>query len=176
MQMKLLVATFVGLLAADSLGSSLDAAVTRPAGVADVAWGSSTETAKKAMLARPEVVLVSETKSRLVFSGGTFAEHPAETWELLFTGGRFSEGFIRLKATDAQRQYEDLCQRITTKYRRAGREEREGAEHRATYWEYSQTSGKWGIVCDVRIPKSLTIRYKDKSPAIVPAKGFGKDL
>ncbi len=144
--------------------------------MADVEWGSSLDDAKKAMLARPGVTLVSETNGKLNFAGGSFAEQPTEKWELLFTAGKFSEASIRLTPSDALRQYEDIRKLITAKYRKAGREEREGSEHRATYWEYSQTTGKWGIVCDVRIPNSLTIRYKDKSPANQPGKAAARDL
>ena len=176
MQTTLIIATLMALFSASSIGATLDAPASRPGGVAEVAWGSSIDDAKKAMLARPGTTLVSETKGKLTFAGGSFAEQPVENWELLFIAGKFSEASIRLKPLDALRQYEDIRKLITAKYRKAGREEKEGSEHRATYWEYSQTTGKWGIVCDVRIPNSLTIRYKDKSPSNQPGKAPGKDL
>ncbi|MEA3211564.1 MAG: hypothetical protein QOE70_4621 [Chthoniobacter sp.] len=128
------------------------------------------------MLARPGISLVSEAAGKLVFTGGSFAEQPAENWELLFIGGKFSEGVVRLKTVDALHQYEDIRKLITAKYRKPGREEREGSAHRVTYWEYSLTTGKWGIACEVRIPDGLTIRYKDKSPSTLPGKGAAKDL
>jgi len=176
MRTLIIIAMFLAFLSGFSVGGPLDPPATHPSGVADVAWGCSPKDAKKTMLARPGVTLVSETKNRLIFAGGSFAEQPAENWELLFAAGKFSEASIRLKPLDALRQYEDIRKLITAKYRKAGREEREGSEHRATYWEYSLTTGKWGIMCDVRIPHSLKIVYKDKSSSNQPGKAAGKDL
>ena len=159
-----------------TMGASMEAPATNPTGVADVVWGSTPDKAKKLMLARPDLVFVSEAPDKLIFSGGTLADQMVERWELFFIRGKFSEVFISFKAVDALRQYEEICKLITTKYRKAGREEREGAAHRATYWEYSLTTGKWGIVCDVRIPNGLSLRYKDKSPSTQPERAKGKDL
>lgn len=175
MKTPLLLATLLGFCA-HSFAAPLDPPANHPLGVADVVWGSSPADAKKAMLARTGVKLVSETPDKIVFSGGYYADLPAESWEMMFTGGKFTEGFIKLTPADVLSHYESIRKQITAKYKKAGREEKESAEHRATYWAYSLTTGQWGIVCDVRIPHTLTIRYKDKSPAKPSRTGGADDL
>ena len=176
--MKVLVG-FIAFALALSLTTNgagkLDAPPSHPEGVAEITWGTSPKDARKAMLARPGVKPVSETDSKLVFVGGTFADQSVDSWELLFVGGAFREATIRLKSDDPLRQYQTLRKLITEKYRKPGREERENAVHRATYWEYSRTTGKWGVVCDTSAD-GVTLVYKDKTEQVPALKPKPKDL
>jgi hypothetical protein len=162
MKFPSLAALLFLVFCAPARAGSLDVAPTHPATVANIAWGATPDEAKRALFTRPGVVLVSETPKRLMFSGGDFADQPAEKWELGFDNGRFSEITVILKADNPLSQYEAVTKMITEKYRTQGREERESAEHRATYWEFAKGKGRWGIVCDVRIPERVLIKYRDK--------------
>jgi hypothetical protein len=107
------------------------------------------------------VISAGETNEKLSFKGGSLAAQEVLTWEFRFTEGKFSEAIIRLKPNEPLRQYEALRQSITAQYRKRGREERENAEHRATYWDYASSTRKWGIACDTR-PSGVTLVYKEK--------------
>lgn len=155
--------------------SPLDAPETHPVGVAEVRWGSSQEEVEKLMLAKVAVTLDSKSDERMRFSGGSLGDQSVNQWEFRFTAGKFTEAIIRMKPQDHLREYEKLRKLITAKYRKQGREERENALHRATYWEYSLTTGKWGIVCDAK-PGEVTLVYKDMSPPPLPRRLGAKDL
>lgn len=155
--------------------SPLDPPATHPEGVAEVTWGSSQKEVEKVMLARSGVSLVSKTSEKMQFSGGSFADQAVAQWEFQFIAGRFTEAFIRMKPEDHLREYEKIRKVITAKYRKNGREERENPQHRATYWDYSLTTGKWGILCDAK-PGAITLVYKDKTPAPLPRRPIAKDF
>jgi hypothetical protein len=155
---------------------TLDSPPTHPAGVAGIAWGAKADGVKKLMLVRKEVLLTEETPARLVFTGGTFAGQTAERWIFIFSEGKFTEAEIRLKSADPLRQYEEMRKLITGKYRKTGREEREGSSHRATYWDYSLSTGKWGIACDVRTSGGVKVVYKLKSPLPPPSAATVGDI
>ena len=146
-----------------------------PEGVAEILWGASPKDAQKMLLTRKGVSLVSASDTKLVFAGGNFAEQNVAQWELRFNASSFREAAIRLKPAEPLRQYEALRKLITAKYRKAGREERENAIHRATYWDYSGSTGKWGIVCDTNAG-GVTLVYKDKSEPARALKPKPKDL
>lgn len=130
-----------------------------PSGIAEIEWDTGLAEAKKLLLLRPGVKLISEGADKLTFAGGTFADQTVERWELFFVGGKFREGKLRLKPEEPLRQYEALRKLIAAKYRKPGREERENAVHRATYWDYPSSKGKLGIACDTNTD-GITLVYK----------------
>lgn len=158
----LLIAVAVLSLSNPLFAGTLDAPADHPAGVSGVEWNASPKDAQKAMAEVAGVKLIKATPDKLRFSGGVFAEEEVDEWELSFSAGKFVEASIRLKPNDPLQQYERLRKLIVAKYRKKGREEREGATHRATYWEYSNTRGSWGIACDM-LPSRVLVVYKQKA-------------
>jgi hypothetical protein len=155
------------LLSNPLFAGTLDAPADHPAGVNGIEWNASPKDAQKAMAEVPGVKLVKATPDKLQFSGGKFVDEEVDEWELSFSAGKFVEASIRLKPNDPLQQYERLRKLIVAKYRNKGREEREGSTHRATYWEYSNTRGSWGIACDMQ-PSRVLVVYKQK--AITPKR------
>jgi hypothetical protein len=151
--------------------ASLEAPSDYPGGIAEVEWGMEPAVAQETMSKRAGVKLVSKAAGKLTFAGGTFAEQSVERWELLFVDGKFREAKLRLKPEEPLRQYEALRKLISTKYRKAGREERENSIHRATYWEYKGTMGKFGIVCDTNTGGiTLVYKFTPATPAALQPK------
>src|SRR5688572_7345032 len=61
-------------------------------GFLDIAWGTPAAEAKQRMLARPGVTFKREAPSVLIFSGGSFAGRPANTFGLHLSGGKLYRG------------------------------------------------------------------------------------
>jgi hypothetical protein len=86
MSMRLLTAVFL-----TSVGSLCAAP---PSEFLDVPWGAPIAEAKRIFALRPGATLKEESASRLVFEGGTFADYPAERYELEMPEGRFARGTV----------------------------------------------------------------------------------
>lgn len=136
-----------------------------PDDFAGLKWGTKPEAAQAAMLAKPGVALAPATPEAgavagqqiLQFTGGTLAGHPAATWRLRFDESGLIGGAALLtpgelrpeKLTEA---YEQLKKSLNQKYREPGREERDRAFHKATYWKFENSRGQYAISCDVNTP------------------------
>lgn len=155
----LLALSLITLATSTARSASLERPTDYPPGIAEVEWSMDLPRALATMSKRPGVTLVSKEGGKLIFAGGTFAEQPVERWEFLFTEGKFREAKLRLKPEEPLRQYEALRKLISTKYRKQGREERENSVHRATYWRYEGTMGRFGIACDTN-SGGITLVYK----------------
>lgn len=148
-----------------------------PTGFAEIAWGTPSDRAKTAMLAKPSVVATppGADGNMMAFAGGTFAGAPVEFWELYFTKNRLSKGIVFIKPADPKQAYAELKKQITKKYRKEGRQEFGGGMHYATYWDYATKEGSWMIACDVNTG-GIRLTYK-QSPAAAPiTKDAKKEL
>jgi hypothetical protein len=132
-----------------ALAASLSAAP--PSEFLDIPWGAPVTEAKRVLAQRPGVTLKEESPSKLLFEGGTFADYPAERYELELPDGRFSRGTVFVvippgKAKDGtllrNRQFEELYKSLSSKY---GKGDRFGdGKHTESNWTWPTTDARTG--------------------------------
>ena len=181
MKLRVFFALFVGLAA------SLYAAA--PSEFLEIPWGASVAEAKRVMELRPGLSLKKETASTLIFEGGTFADYPAERYELELSDGRFARGtvFVTIPPGKAKngvllrnQQFEDLYKSLSTKYGKGDRSGGDG-KHTESNWSWSTTDARTGQKRTTAIrlmyswdPYEFTISYSNMSFVAATPKPKGK--
>ena len=155
-----------------------------PAGFLGIPWTATSEVIRSIMLKRPGIKLKSESATKLVFEGGTFADYPTESYEMELTDGKFTSGTARIVipqgthkdgAPLSNHQFEAFSKSLTFKY---GNAVRSGdAKHTETTWIWPNGVKPGGQESAITIlllyswdPANFIIRY-----SYVPGKaGPGK--
>ena len=183
MKLRLLIPVLLGMAA------SLYAAP--PTDFLDIPWGSPVAEVKRKMAQRAGLTLKEESATKIVFQGGTFADYPAERFELDLLGGRFSKGkvFVVIPAGNGKdgaplrnHQFEDIFKSLSTKY---GKGVRTGdANHTEGNWNWPVNDSLTGEKRLIRIrlcyswePYEFTLSYSNlPTPATAKPAGKQKDL
>ncbi len=106
-------------------------------GFLDMLWGTPTQDAKQKMLERPGVTFKRNVPGGIIFSGGVFAGRPANTFALLFSGGRLYRGDVSLNpAGNRHEVYESIKKELITKYGPPAKSGKDGF----TRWTFHSTT------------------------------------
>jgi hypothetical protein len=117
----------------------------------EIPWGASPGEAKRIMMQRQGVSLKKEASTALQFAGGTFADYPADRYELDFPEAKFARGtvFVTIPAGNAKdgaplrnHQFEAFFKTLSEKY---GHGVRTGdGKHTEANWSWTITDARTG--------------------------------
>ena len=114
----------------------LMAAAEPPTGVAEIPWGATPDEAAQVLTGKGATVTPAEPvpgkETSVTATGGTFADHPVESWTFLFYEGKFYSASLRLVSDMPKELLRDLKQLFVAKYGPATKEGHGFAEWRFT--------------------------------------------